>query len=98
MSEGQVTSLRCRVYSASMFPRIAFWSRLSRSLCDRPHSSTILDTMVRITPSRYAGLITFSQADACPVDFIDPNLAGGGMLNRAGSGGGEPLNVSQSIL
>ena len=54
--------------------------------------------MVRITPSRYAGLITFSQADACPVDFIDPNLAGGGMLNRAGSGGGEPLNVSQSIL
>jgi hypothetical protein len=51
-----------------------------------------------IEPGLAGGTASNIHADPGPVAFFDPNLGGGSMLNRVSTGGGEPLNVSQSVL
>lgn len=45
-----------------------------------------------------SSVVAFPAAgEASAVDFVDPTTHGGSWLDNAGSGGGEPLNVSRSV-
>ncbi|CAA7259272.1 unnamed protein product [Cyclocybe aegerita] len=69
------------------------------SVC-KPSRTTMLPPVKRSVLGlvAYCLLVAADSLQKRAVAFYDPNVGGGSMLNNAGSGGGEPLNVIVSGL